>query len=106
MRALFVVAGLALGLGGCVSAAEPPAWLGERAEADESYPSLRDVPREHDANTDARHWRTLERDLVRAGRALKTHPRAQPATTAEDPAAFLEEARRELEETRQAHEPN
>jgi hypothetical protein len=36
---------------------------------------------------------------------VKANPRAQPATQTQDPAAFLEEAREDLEEARQAHEP-
>jgi hypothetical protein len=37
---------------------------------------------------------------------VKSHPRAQPGANQEDPAAFIEEARRDLEQARAAHEPN
>jgi hypothetical protein len=107
MRLAMLAATLVFGLAGCASSDNAPAWFDERsAEEDSSYPSLREVPRGTIANTDAAHWAALEAELRTAGQAVKAHPRAQPATQAEDPAAFLEEARRDLEEARQAHEPN
>jgi hypothetical protein len=36
---------------------------------------------------------------------VKDNPRAEPASQAETPAEFLEDAREDLEETRQSHEP-
>lgn len=97
-----------LSLGGCISASsETPAWFAERSAAsDASYPSLRDVPDAVTANTNAAHWNAVQADLTAAGQAVKTNPRAEPATGEQDPSAFLEEARGDLEETRQSHEPN
>jgi hypothetical protein len=107
MRLATAAATLMIGLAGCASSADAPAWFSERsAEEDSSYPSLREVPRGTIANTDPAHWAAVEADLTNAGQAVKAHPRAQPATAAEDPAAFLEEARRDLEAARQAHDPN
>jgi hypothetical protein len=105
--ALAALAGL-VGLGGCIntSSVETPEWFSERsAENDSSYPSLRSVPRDHDANVDAAHWATVEADVVAAGQAVKQNPRSEPASQAETPAEFLDEAREDLEETRQSHEP-
>ena len=107
MRLALAAATLVIALAGCASSDNAPAWFNERsAEEDSSYPSLREVPRGTIANTDAAHWAAVEADLTSAGQAVKAHPRAQPATEAEDPAAFLDEARRDLEEARQSHEPN
>lgn len=95
-----------LTLAGCISSSgETPAWFSERQAQDEGeFPSLRDVPRTTNANVDARHWARVERDLVAAGQALKTNPRAAPASEAEvQPSDFLNEAREDLEESRQAH---
>jgi hypothetical protein len=96
-------------LSGCItSRGETPEWFAERsAENDAAYPSLRAVPRETTANTDPAHWRAIEGDLAAAGQAVREHPRAEPASAANavDPAQFLEEAREDLEETRQSHEP-
>ncbi len=108
MRAAIVTAALigVLGAAGCASSGEAPEWFAERsAENDSGYPSLRDVPRTTTANTNAAHWAAVEADLEAAGAAVKANPRSQPATVAEDPNAFLNEAREELDETRQAHEP-
>ena len=108
MRSALVAATLALGLGGCVAGGgEVPEWFSQRsAEADAGYPSLRSVPTGTDANTNAAHWAQVETDVVAAGQAVRSHPRAAPATETQDPAAFLEEARQDLEETRQSHAPN
>jgi hypothetical protein len=54
-----------------------------RRAADEAYPSLRDVPRWHDANVDPAHWAALRRDLIGAGRLRKNSPRAAPASATE-----------------------
>lgn len=103
--AIAVMAGL-LGLGGCIStSAEAPQWFTDRlAEEEGGYPSLRDVPRTSVANTDQQHWSQLEQDLQAAGAELKSHPRAAPASEADvQPSEFLEQAREDLEEARQAH---
>lgn len=109
MRGTIALAALAalIGLGGCINTSvETPAWFTERnAENDSSYPSLRSVPRTTDANTDATHWATVEADVIAAGEAVKSNPRAAPASEVETPAEFLEEAREDLEEARQSHEP-
>jgi hypothetical protein len=105
MRVAATIVGL-LTLAGCVSSqGEAPAWFSERqAEAEGGFPSLRDVPRSNIANTDAAHWAQVERELVAAGQDLKTNPRAAPASQADvQPSEFLNEAREDLEEARQAH---
>lgn len=104
MRHLIAAASLMWALGGCVGTVEGPDWLAT-AESDASYPSLREVPRTSEAVTDPRHWAAVEADLRAAREALKNHPRGQPAG-AENPEAFVDSAQRELEETRQAHDPN
>jgi hypothetical protein len=110
MRAASLAAALigVSGLAGCVSSSgEAPAWFSERQAIEEGgYPSLRDVPRTTIANTDSEHWDAVAADLLAAGAAVKSHPRAQPSANQEDPAAFIEEARRDLEQARAAHEPN
>jgi len=96
----------AAALAGCVSApAEAPAWFTERDQAqDNTFPALRDVPRDSIANTDATHWRAVEADILAAGAAMRASPRAAPASEAdEDPATFIDEARRDLEQARDAH---
>ena len=104
--ALVALAGL-IGLGGCInSSVEAPEWFSERsAENDSSYPSLHSVPRTNDANTAPAYWAGVQEDLVAAGAAVKNNARAAPATEAETPAEFLEDARQDLEEARQSHEP-
>jgi len=106
--ALSALAGLFC-LSGCItSSPDTPEWFAERsAENDSSYPSLRSVPRETIANTNANYWQRVDRELIAAGEALKNDPRAAPASAADaiNPDEFLEEAREDLEETRQSHGP-
>lgn len=104
--ALAAILGL-VSLGGCItSQAETPEWFAERsAERDSSYPALRSVPRDTVANVDTAHWRQVESELVAVGEEVRANPRAEPAAAGQDPAAFVEEARQDLEETRQSHEP-
>jgi len=103
MRAPAVIAAFVLAVAGCASAEDPSgAPAGTPVEG---FPSLRDVPRVVEANTDAAHWQAVEADLLAAGEALRQSPRAQPPSPSDDPTAFLEEARRVLEQTRQAREP-
>jgi len=109
MRALLLVASLTVGLGGCVSTSETPEWFADRAaENDSSYPSLRSVPREHQADTDSRRWAAIARDLRRQRSIMEANERSQPAPAdaATQAEAFVEEAQRDIEETRQSHEPN
>lgn len=105
MRVAIVLAGL-LSLVGCISGpnGETPAWFADaQAEDPGTYPSLREVPRGTSANTDAAHWAQVESELTAVANDVRSNERAQPATATETPEQFLEEARRELEETRQAH---
>jgi hypothetical protein len=104
--ALAVLAGL-ISLGGCINTqAETPEWFAQRsAENDDAYPSLRSVPRTNDANTDQAHWDALEADLVAAGQEVRSNPRSAPASQAEQPEEFLEEAQQDLEQARQSHTP-
>jgi hypothetical protein len=103
MRTAAVVAGL-LTLAGCASSVgEVPAWFTERqAEADSSYPSLRDVPNTTIANTDPEHWAAVESELLAAKAAMQANPRNEPAPP-QDSDEFVNQAREELEEARQAH---
>lgn len=103
-RGVFLAAAASLALAACASTPEnAPAWYAEReAQTRGDYPQLRDVPRDTIANTDAGHWATVEAEVMAAGQALKTNPRAEPAQP-QDPNAFVEEARQDIEEARQAH---
>ncbi|MBL8536481.1 MAG: hypothetical protein JNM59_03670 [Hyphomonadaceae bacterium] len=102
MRAAIIVATLVAALAGCASA---PAGAQQGAGDDASgFPSLRGIPTTTDANTDAAYWSSAENELIAAGAAVRAHPRAQPTETSEDPAAFVEEARRDLERARQSHD--
>jgi len=95
----------ATALAACVSAPEDsPGWFQERAAVEAgTYPRLQDVPRATDANTDDAHWRGVRSDVLAAGEAMRANPRAEPAAPDQDPAAFVDEARRDLEAARDAH---
>lgn len=96
---------LAASLAACVSTPpDAPAWFNERNAAEAgSYPSLREVPNDTIANTNAEHWAAVEQDVTEAGAAMRANPRAEPASPAQDPAAFVDAARRDLEAARDAH---
>jgi hypothetical protein len=103
MRGALVLTALVIGLGGCVSTPESatPDW----ADAG-GFPSLRDVPRGGtSANTDPAHWTAVEADLLAARQQLLSNPRSQNTGPTEDPHQFLDEARREIEATRNTHNP-
>ena len=111
MRAQLIAAALlgASALGACASsgAGEEPAWFSEReASVPNTFPSLRDVPRETNANTDAAYWARLQAELTDVRAEMRNNPRSQPATAADDPNIFLEQARADLERARLAHEHN
>lgn len=102
MRAVIVLA-LTATLAACAStpAQEEPAW----AEQSQGYPNLREVPTGSSATLDASHWRAIEQELLAARAQAQANPRAQAPATTEDPAAFVEEARQDLAETRDSHAP-
>jgi len=103
MRAALVLTALAIALGGCVNTpvGRTPEWANT-----EGYPNLREVPAGGtSANTSPAHWNGVEADLLAARAAAEANPRAQAPATQEDPQAFLEEARREIETTRNSHNP-
>jgi hypothetical protein len=104
MREVLVVLALAAGLGACVSTpgGDAPEW----ADA-EGFPSLREVPvGGTSATTNPAHWRAVEADLLAARQRVQANPRAQDtAAPVEDPAAFIDEARQEIEATRDSHAP-
>lgn len=107
-KGVAAILGLAA-LAACASAppSDAPAWYGEATQdAGAGYPSLRDVPRTTVANTDMAYWEAMKADLMAAGEALRSHPRAAPAVLSDESAAFVEQARQELEAARQAHDPN
>lgn len=101
-----VGAGLVLIAAGCASNDAPPdpAWFQEaQAQAAQGdYPDLREIPQTTTANTDQSHWTGVAAELEAAADAMRAHPRAQPAPP-ENPDAFIEDARREIEATRDAH---
>ena len=101
------LAGLVLAgsLAACVSAPEDaPAWFHEReANVASTYPSLRDVPRRTEANTDPAHWEAVRQQVLAAAAEMRASPRAEPASPDQDPALFVDEARRALEAARDAH---
>ena len=103
MRAALVLTALAIALGGCVNTpvGRTPEWANT-----EGYPNMREVPAGGtSANTSSAHWNGVEADLLAARAAAEANPRAQAPATQEDPQAFLEEARREIETTRNSHNP-
>jgi len=103
MRGALVLTALAIALGGCVNTpgGDTPEWANA-----EGFPSLREVPAGGtSANTSAAHWRAVEADLLQARAAAQSTPRAQAPAVAEDPQAFLDEARRDIEATRNSHNP-
>jgi hypothetical protein len=103
MRGALVLTALVIALGGCVNTpyGETPAW----ADA-EGFPSLREVPEGGtSANTSAAYWRSVEADLLQARANAQANPRAQEPAAQEDPQAFFDEARRDLEATRATHNP-
>lgn len=104
MRGALVLTALAIVLGGCVNTpgGDPPEWANA-----EGFPSLREVPAGGtSANTSGAHWRAVEADLLNARAAAQASPRAhEPTAPEEDPEAFVEQARRELEATRNSHNP-
>lgn len=103
MRKALLVLALVGGLGACVSS--PEGAVPEWAEA-EGFPSLREVPRQGtSANTDQTHWDSVEADVLAARNTAQTNPRAQAAAQPEDPSAFISDAEREIEETRNSHNP-
>ncbi len=111
MRAILaILVGAALigaaGLAGCVSKGdEAPAWFAEReASIEQGYPSLRDVPRTSDANTNSAHWSVIEREMLAIGEAVRASPRSAPAAETQTPVEFLDQAREDLEKARDAHQ--
>lgn len=103
MRGVLVVTALLAALGGCVNTpmGDAPEW----ANAD-GFPALRDVPSGGtSATVDPSHWSAVEADLLAARAAAQANPRAQEPATEENPQEFLDEARREVEATRNSHNP-
>jgi hypothetical protein len=88
---------------GCASTAAPddaPAWfVAALADEDSDFPALEEAPTETATNNDAAHWAAVAAQLNAALVAMRANPRNE-AQTADDAAAFAEEARRELETTR------
>lgn len=103
IRAL-VLASLAASASACASEPEfeTPAWFAAKeAELNaQGAPSLANIPRGTDANTDPAHWAEVRR-AMEAAAAKVDDPRSAPpaAATITDP-AFEAQARQELEATR------
>ncbi len=104
-RSVVGALGLALAIAGCASArpANTPDWF-RQAEAHEQhgYPSLRDVPRTSDANTNAAHWAEVQANIDAAKRQMAASPRNQPAPP-QDPNGFITDAQAAIEATRASH---
>jgi len=105
--ALFAVAAIAGAcLSGCASAAAPadtPAWFKAKLTSlEHGYPRLEDVPQASTANVNQNHWNQVQSDVVAAGQAMRSNPRDQPAAN-DDPNAFMNDARQQLDHTRAAH---
>lgn len=100
------VCAMALFAPGCASskpAENAPAWFVDAMnDKNAPYPSLRSVPETNDANTDLAHWSAVAEELRAAAAAMRANPRSEPAN-ANDAAAFAEEARRDIEATRDTH---
>ncbi|MET0183567.1 MAG: hypothetical protein ABW199_11845 [Caulobacterales bacterium] len=93
----------AAALSACASDPETPAWFEARQEALEHQgtPNLHDIPRGTDANIAPQHWDAVAADLAAAEAAMKAHPRSQtPPPEPNAPAAFEDEARQDIEQTR------
>jgi hypothetical protein len=103
MRRVLVALALAAALGACINT--PDGATPEWADA-EGYPSLREVPvGGTSATTDPQHWQAVEAELLAARAQVEANPRAQEGEPVEDPTAFVDDARREIEETRSSHNP-
>lgn len=107
MRRLLGVALFLGALGACASAepvdpAAPSLPLMSQPTA-QGYPDLRSVPQTHEANTDPSHWSEVQRDVLAGVADLRDNPRAVYGAPPEDPAVFLDEARQDLQETRDSH---
>lgn len=110
IRILAVPLGLAaMTLDACASNEPPenaPAWFNEAVNApNQPYPDLRQVPTETQANTDPAHWASVQTEMNAAAAALRASPRSEPApgTAAQDGSAFADEAREDIEATRDQH---
>lgn len=107
--ALPVLGLAAMALGACASndtPADAPAWYTERLNArGMEYPTLRDVPAAAQANTNPAHWDAVRAEMNAAVAALRASPRSEPApgTAAQDGNAFADEARQDIEATRDQH---
>ena len=102
------VTAFVLAASGCASPGEDgvpePTFIAEgQQNVGRGYPDLHQVPRTHQANTDQAHWDAAQADVLAARDALRANPRSEPSPTPEDPNAFLDDARSDLETTRDSH---
>jgi hypothetical protein len=104
MGAALFLTGLA-SLGACAYAETSAGAAGtiESPAPARGYPDLRSVPQTHLANTDQTHWNAVATDVLGAATAMRANDRASFGEPAEDPAIFLDEARKDLTETRDSH---
>ena len=103
--AIFAIGAMSAGLGACASAepANAPAWYTSSLQSSEqSYPALADTPQGARAETDPAHWDAVEADLLAARAAMQANPRNEPAT-ADVSQGFVDQARQDIEQTRDAH---
>ena len=103
LAATLISAGLGIALAGCAHAdAAPAATAITTPAAAPGFPDLRSVPRASVADTSQRHWDAVAADVLAAAQAMKNNPRSAPGAP-EDPNAFLNQAQRDLEATRNSH---
>jgi hypothetical protein len=103
--AIFAIGAMSAGLGACASAepANAPAWYTQRLHSSErSYPALADAPHGTRAETDPAHWDAVAADVLAAREAMLANPRNAPAPV-DAAQGFVDQARQDIEQTRDAH---
>ena len=103
---LAVILALGAGASGCASTIprNAPAWYAQAVHNEaHGYPDLRNVPRTYSANNDAAHWAAVQAEVVAAAAEMRANPRSEPAP-AQNPDAFMDDARAAIDATRATHE--
>lgn len=103
--AIIAIGAIGVGLGACASAepTDAPEWYREAARSSgDGYPSLAVTPHAPATVADQAHWAAVEADLLAAREEMRANPRSEPAPP-QDPGVFLDEAREDIEQTRDSH---